>query len=296
MGDELSQDDVNDLLSSIAGDDFSGIEESPSSDESGPMIKIFDFIRQDLVSQEMFEFISSKSGLIALSAKKNFGQLFGIDLDVEIDSIDMLTSEEFMRCQANPSLLMPFVSGNRINGLISMGSASAVRISRLALGLVGDDLNENYSAFSQPGFASLASSLLEAGISEGLRDECFFEKFDRLRTVPDSLLFGDPLSLVITVSYKMRLSDSELDFALSFGVDRFFDDSVFTGGNFSCNSFVARPASRDAYFQRVLSYPILAEKDEFFAKIGSGQAVKISSCGKGRISYRFLDSKEAMDE
>ena len=97
----LSSNEVDDLLSAIED----GAEEEVTPDNyktSGPMIRIYDYVRPDLLTKSMLQRIHIKieGGLDAAAAK--IKAVTGVNLSFKINSIDMLSFDEVKRSTPNP--------------------------------------------------------------------------------------------------------------------------------------------------------------------------------------------------
>jgi flagellar motor switch protein FliM len=110
--DVLSQDEVNDLLSNLPGADEvedEQTEEAGENDNTGPRVRIYDFLRPDILSVEEVQMLTADGERIAEAANRSLSALGLADAALTVTSVDVLTLDEYIRSLSRPCYVVPFV-------------------------------------------------------------------------------------------------------------------------------------------------------------------------------------------
>jgi hypothetical protein len=136
--DVLSQDEVNDLLSDLAGAEGNE-EEQPGAaaetDEPGPAIRIYDFRRPDILSMDELQAFAADGRRIADAANRQFSALGVAQWSLELSSVDMLTLDEYIRTLSAPCFVVPFVYDSGSTVTVELAPSFAAPAAHAVMGL-----------------------------------------------------------------------------------------------------------------------------------------------------------------
>jgi hypothetical protein len=141
--DELSQDEINQLLGDIAELEDSGEPDSPagpeetapSMDDDSPRITIYDFLRPEFISQNSLSTIRGSLEKGLSNAAYFLSSALAAEISFSIESVDALTLEEYSRTVPNPctAVIAQLPSNNPI--IFECSAYIAYLFSRLHLGI-----------------------------------------------------------------------------------------------------------------------------------------------------------------
>lgn len=170
--DVLSQDEVNELLSDLAGAEGSAEEQAEAAgeaDEPGPAISIYDFRRPDILSAKDLQVLTADGARIAEAANRRLVTL-GFDRSrLDLTSVDLLTLDEYVRSLSNPCFVVPFTYPRGAIVAVEFAPAFAVQVAHAVMGLpvVGSPSLGSLPALQRRALAATAASAFADALAKG---------------------------------------------------------------------------------------------------------------------------------
>lgn len=160
---ELSKEEIDDLLNSLDDEDVSEqietSENSEGDEEESNLenIRIYDFIRPQFLNQQELELLQGRLNKKFQDSCARFSAATGSEISSLIESVDILTLHEYTRILPNPCAVVKafFPSGNYLSFEVSLPAAHTMKNLLLGIEKV-DSIDDAFSpdsaaVFSAPG-------------------------------------------------------------------------------------------------------------------------------------------------
>jgi flagellar motor switch protein FliM len=266
--DVLSSDEIDDLLAKVnseasdgettadndaSQDDIDALLGGRASDPQGPMVKIYDFHRPSILTQDGLKTVSSRIESALERFEDYCRKNTGTSSSLSFTSFDALTIDEYRRSLPNPCLAFKIIPSDGASFFLEMSSSLGNRILLPFLGVSG----HQYS----PG---KVSRILREAV-EWLVKDFFTRLFETPVTTesitsPDGMRSGGNFEMVYTAVMKPE-DDSGGMMTVTFPISSFlvmFRD-VFPEFNVPPRRKIAEDITSDSdlWFERRLTFPVL---------------------------------------
>ncbi len=292
MSDEtMSQDEINDLLGSIAGEADSGLgsDEETDSTGNGPRIMIYDFVRPDLFSESLHERFLASASLTVEEACASLGHLIGQEVTGTISSVDRLTADELMRCLPNPSAIVPLSFHQGGKGALVFTKPFASTLTRLFMGLPSETGGLVPDVGSDQVLKGSFVKLADTAFLSAIKKHLSWCETKPLRQEPEVSILGDPLEMVLVLSAGISLPASGGSETASFVFPGHLMAAALSAGALSGERRTGGAGDEDStdfLVNAEITFPVLLGEERILEALQSeGAVVPVDPRIMGIMSY-----------
>ena len=283
-GDEvLSQNEISDLLGAIE-DGAEAAEEADEDTEPQVMIKIYDFYRPDFLSNSDMRIIDGLCCELMQNTSATLNALTGFALKWNIASIDVLTNDELCRCQPNPSAILPVDFSETIRGCLITSSRTAQVMLNHFLGTVFDPGEIETGAISHPSTAQSIFYLLKKAFEPGLAAWTPPGHLNEILTDPSAEKIGDPLLLFAVATVNLHFPD-DMEGMLSIALPRELIENHIRENSPEPAENTASENSSDFLVKKTITYKFFENPDKVVDSFRKKEEIPVSPRILGQMNY-----------
>ncbi|MFP4365405.1 MAG: hypothetical protein ACLFR1_16195 [Spirochaetia bacterium] len=291
--DVLSGDEIDNLLGQIEAE--AGMEdendESPQqeAEESGPKIKIYDYLRPDLLTESALHKIHTIIEDNVDRFTEKMAQIGAPGYTLKITSIDSLTMGEYTRSTPDPCIAVKIGLPNNTRFYIEAGRPAAVALCALYLGQPVTSFSENTETSV---LRKLFAAVIEHVLGDKMPDAVVFEPLH----IPGKLITLSRYEPVILCAAELTLQDKPdtpigmVNICLPYlTLIKMLPDEFREYTNKTKKAFPQTSTSNtvpDVWFKRCIEFPIIGAAPSNIAGAIENGKIELTGELSGHVIYK----------